>query len=64
MPNVCSGKSIERTRTMKAVSEARKRLLGPDDAAEAPDDESRAVDPKSRARRRSLRRIAAAEVVR
>jgi Holliday junction DNA helicase RuvB len=29
------------------VSEARKRLLGPDDAAEAPDDESRAVDPKA-----------------
>jgi Holliday junction DNA helicase RuvB len=29
------------------VSEARKRLLGPDDAAEIPDDERRAVDPKA-----------------
>ncbi len=29
------------------MSEARKRLLGPDDVAEAPDDERRAVDPKA-----------------
>jgi len=29
------------------VTEARKRLLGPDDVAEAPDDERRAVDPKA-----------------